>query len=163
MEAEELLRFASELCDRLQLTYLVTGSTATIAYGEPRFTNDIDILIDLPPEKITPFCEAFPPNEFYLNRDTVRAAVREQSQFNLIHPNSGLKIDFIVLTRTEFDQSRVARQRHLPILADRNVSFASPEDVGKGNHRSISATLMASFAYKGRALIGITSLNGRTN
>lgn len=48
MEPADLLRYASDVCDRLQLTYLVTGSTATIAYGEPRLTNDIDIVVDLP-------------------------------------------------------------------------------------------------------------------
>ena len=29
------------------LRYFVTGSTATIFYGEPRFTNDIDVVVEL--------------------------------------------------------------------------------------------------------------------
>lgn len=129
MEADDLLRIAAETCERLGLTYLVTGSTASIAYGEPRFTNDIDILIDLPVKQVDAFCDSFPEDEFYLNRETVRIAVRDAFQFNLIHPTSGLKIDFIVLTTCEYDRSRVARRRRLPVLADRDVSFASPEDV----------------------------------
>ena len=47
MEPADLLRHASDVCDRLRLTYLVTGSTASIAYGEPRFTNDIDIVVEV--------------------------------------------------------------------------------------------------------------------
>ncbi len=129
MEADQLLRIAVETCDRLGFTYLVTGSTATAVYGEPRFTNDIDIVIDLPPGKVDAFCDSFSEDEFYLNRETVRAAVRKSFQFNLIHPASGLKIDFMVLTPSEYDRSRVARRRSLPALADRDVSFASPEDV----------------------------------
>ncbi|MFQ5733147.1 MAG: hypothetical protein ACE5KM_14500 [Planctomycetaceae bacterium] len=129
MEPEDLLRYAADVCDRLHLTYLVTGSTATITYGEPRFTNDIDIAIDLPGETVDAFCDAFPLGEFYMNRETVRTAVQNESQFNLIHPASGLKIDFIVLTQSEFNRSRVTRRRELPVLADRCVSFASPEDV----------------------------------
>ncbi|MCH8829730.1 MAG: hypothetical protein IID45_09155 [Planctomycetes bacterium] len=129
MEPEDLLRYAADVCDRLGLTYLVTGSTATIAYGEPRFTNDIDIVIDLPGEKVEAFCDAFPLDEFHLDRETVRTAVQNGAQFNLIHPAAGLKIDFIVLTQSDFNQSRVTRRRELPVLADRNVSFASPEDV----------------------------------
>lgn len=129
MEADELLRIAVEACDLLGITYLVTGSTASIAYGEPRFTNDIDIVIDLPAELVDAFCDAFPDDEFYLNRETVRSCVRDAFQFNLIHPASGLKIDFIVLTRSEYDRSRVERRRPLPALADRDVCFASPEDV----------------------------------
>lgn len=129
MEAEDLLRIAVEACDRLGLIYLVTGSTASIAYGEPRFTNDIDIVIDLPAEKIDTFCNAFPEEEFYLSRDAIRSAVRDKFQFNIIHPTSGLKIDFIVLTLSEYDRLRVSRRRHLPALNDRDVTFASPEDV----------------------------------
>ncbi len=129
MEVEELLRIASEACDSLGITYLVTGSTASIAYGEPRFTNDIDIVIDLSANKVDAFCDAFVEEEFYLNRETVRSAVRDDFQFNVIHPTSGLKIDFIVLTSSEYDRSRVARRRLLPALDDRDVIFASPEDV----------------------------------
>ncbi len=129
MEVDELLRIAVEACDLLGITYLVTGSTASIAYGEPRFTNDIDIVIDLPSDLVDAFCDAFPDGEFYLNRETVRACVRDAFQFNLIHPASGLKIDFIVLTPSEYDRSRVERRRLLPALADRDVFFASPEDV----------------------------------
>ncbi len=48
MEPAELPRHACDVLERLKLLYLVTGSSATIAYGEPRFTNDIDIVVDLP-------------------------------------------------------------------------------------------------------------------
>ena len=129
MEADELLRIAADVCDALGLTYLVTGSTASIAYGEPRFTNDIDIVIDLPPNKVDAFCDAFPEDEFYLNRETVRSAVRDAFQFNIIHPTSGLKIDFIVLSQSKYDRLRIARQCQLPALDDRDITFASPEDV----------------------------------
>ena len=49
MEQSDLLRkLASEL-ERLGIKYLVTGSIATISYGEPRFTNDIDVVVELQP------------------------------------------------------------------------------------------------------------------
>ena len=50
MEQSELLRFVVSVRERLNLPYFVTGSTVTIFYGEPRFTNDIDIdiVVDLP-------------------------------------------------------------------------------------------------------------------
>jgi hypothetical protein len=129
VEPDQLLGFAADVCQRLGLTYLVVGSTATIAYGEPRFTNDIDIAIELPPLQVDPFCDSFPAPEFYLSRDTVRDAVRRCRPFNLIHPASGLKIDFMVLTQSAFDRARIARRRELPVLQGRTISFASPEDV----------------------------------
>ena len=40
MEQSELLHFVVSVLERLGLRYFVTGSTVTIFYGEPRFTND---------------------------------------------------------------------------------------------------------------------------
>jgi hypothetical protein len=40
----ELLQRVVETLERLGIPYLVTGSIATMAYGEPRLTNDIDIV-----------------------------------------------------------------------------------------------------------------------
>jgi hypothetical protein len=45
MEQDDLLRRVVGTLERLRLPYLVTGSIATILYGEPRFTNDIDIVV----------------------------------------------------------------------------------------------------------------------
>jgi hypothetical protein len=39
MEPSELLKHLSSTLDRLGIPYLITGSTASITYGEPRFTN----------------------------------------------------------------------------------------------------------------------------
>jgi hypothetical protein len=129
VEPDDLLQTVALICQRLDLAYLVTGSTATIAYGEPRFTNDIDIVLDLPASKIDSFCNAFPAPEYYLSQVAVLSAVKATSQFNLIHPSSGLKVDFMVLARTEFNASRMKRGRDLPVIANGTVRFASPEDV----------------------------------
>ena len=42
MDPSELLDRLSTKLEDLKLSYLITGSMATIAYGEPRLTNDID-------------------------------------------------------------------------------------------------------------------------
>jgi hypothetical protein len=44
MEQSELLRYFTTGLEHLGLRYFVTGSVATIFFGEPRFTNDIDIV-----------------------------------------------------------------------------------------------------------------------
>jgi hypothetical protein len=43
MDPGELLARVAEVLAGNSIPFFVTGSTATIAYGEPRFTNDIDI------------------------------------------------------------------------------------------------------------------------
>lgn len=157
MEPIDLLRFATEVFERLGIDYLVTGSMATIAYGEPRFTNDIDIVVNLPPELARPLHDAFPESDYYVSLPAIEDAISRRHQFNIIHPKSGLKIDVIIASESEFDASRLSRGRWLPLLSDRSVCFASPEDV--------ILKKLAYFREGGspkhiRDIIGVLSLRG---
>jgi hypothetical protein len=88
-----------EVLERLQIPYLVTGAIASIAYGEPRLTNGIDIVADIKRHHIQGLVEAFPSCDFNVSEEAVRAAVRHRGQFNILHPSSGLKVD-VILTPT---------------------------------------------------------------
>ncbi len=44
MELYDLLAHVVQTFERLRIPYLVTGSVASMAYGEPRLTNDIDVV-----------------------------------------------------------------------------------------------------------------------
>lgn len=129
MEPSELLAYLVRVLERLGIPYLVTGSTATIAYGEPRFTNDIDVVVDLRLNQVPAFCSAFPSPEYYVSQPAAEAAVRRHHQFNIIHPGSGLKIDVIVASDSPFDRSRLRRGRRLSTGTNLLVCFGSPEDV----------------------------------
>lgn len=128
MEPSELLRFLVAQLEALDLRYFVTGSTVTIFYGEPRFTNDIDVVVDLPMRAVGEFCRCFPEGEFYVSEDAVRDAIARRSQFNIIHPSSGLKIDVMVPETSEFNESRFRRARRVRAGDDWDASFATPED-----------------------------------
>lgn len=129
MEQDELLQRTVETLERLNLTYLVTGSMATILYGEPRFTNDIDIVVQLSAKRIGDFVQAFPSDEFYLDDERIRQAVESRGQFNVLHPASGLKIDVIIPEMDAFDRSRFTRARRVRPANDYEATFASAEDV----------------------------------
>lgn len=128
MEQSDLLRYVVRVVEDLGLRYFVTGSTATIFYGEPRFTNDIDVVVELPEERITDFCRRFAPDEFCVSEAAAHDAVRRKGQFNIIHPASGLKVDVIVPESNTFNQSRFARIRRVHAGHDFEAFFASPED-----------------------------------
>ena len=64
MEQSELLRYVVTALERLGLRYFVTGSTVTIFFGEPRFTNDIDIVVSLPATAVSEL--GFSPDTFAL-------------------------------------------------------------------------------------------------
>jgi hypothetical protein len=129
MEQSELLHFVIEALETIGLRYFVTGSMATIFFGEPRFTNDIDIVVDLPADKIAQLCAAFPSPDFYLSEETVRRAVSRRGQFNVIHPSSGLKVDMMVPTDSPFNRSRFARAKKIRPAPDFDATFSSAEDV----------------------------------
>lgn len=114
---------------RLDISYLVTGSIASAAYGEPRLTNDIDIVAAIGPQHIAPLVAAFPEPEYYIDAEMIRGAIQRQGQFKIIHPCSGFKIDAIIRGNTPFDDSRFARKRRLLPAADYQADFAAPEDV----------------------------------
>jgi hypothetical protein len=115
MEPSELIKYVCRVLEGLSVRYLITGSQATIAYGEPRFTNDIDIVAELSMATIDEFCAAFPDSDFYLNWPAAHEAIRERGMFTIIHPASGLKVDVIVPKGTLHDHLRLARGIRVPI------------------------------------------------
>ena len=128
MEPTELLRFFVSVMERLGIRYFVTGSTVTIFYGEPRFTNDIDVVVDLSADRVEEFCGQFPEDDFYVSAAAARDAVARKSMFNIIQPRSGLKVDVIVPASSDFNRSRFERARRVHVGENWDASFSSPED-----------------------------------
>ena len=129
MGPSDLLRYVAGTLEGLGVPYLVTGSMATMAYGEPRFTNDVDVVVALAPVKVTAFCAAFPAPDYYCSTEAATEAVRDRFQFNILHLVSGLKVDVIIATNSEFDRSRLDRGVRLPVGDDFEATFAAPEDL----------------------------------
>ena len=125
----ELLHEIIETLERLHADYLVTGSVASMAYGEPRLTNDIDIVAGIDESHICGLMAAFPQGEYYISEEMIRQAIQEQGQFNIIHPASGLKVDVMIKENTPFEQSRFGRIRRIFPAESYQANFASPEDV----------------------------------
>jgi len=129
MEQDDLLRYAVSVLEQLGADYFVTGSIATIYFGEPRFTNDIDIVVALSSDRVAEFCRAFPQPEYYVSEEAAQEAVKTHGQFNVIHPASGLKVAVIIPAHTSFNRSRFARVIRVRPATDYDASFASMEDV----------------------------------
>ncbi len=129
MAQDELLRRVVQALEDLGIPYFVTGSIATIFYGEPRFTNDIDIVVSLSAKNASLLVEEFSSPDFYISEEAAKEAVGREGQFNLIHPGSGLKVDFMVAESTPFNKSRFARAVRVQAQPGFEASFATPEDV----------------------------------
>ncbi len=129
MEQSELIVYATELLENLGVNYMLVGSMASMAYGESRFTLDIDIVVDLDSETVVSLCAGFPDPEFYVSLPAAEEAVRRRGQFNVIQPKSGLKIDFMLARNTAWGRHQLTRRQRVQLLPYHWGFTAAPEDV----------------------------------
>ena len=125
----ELLQIMADFFVARGIHYRVVGSLASMAFGEPRFTNVIDIVAELNLDNIPDLCSAFSSPEYYLSEQAARDAVRRKFQFNIIHPASGLKVDVFIPKDTEFARSEKRRAKRISSEGEYSAWFGSPEDV----------------------------------
>jgi len=129
MEQADVVQLALDTLDELGIEYAIVGSFASIAYGEPRLTRDIDILIVLTPDRVHDLCRRFPGPDWYVSEPGAREAVRLRRPFNVIHTLSGNKIDFIVARDDAWGRLQMSRRQEVAVLAGRLGYAAHPEDV----------------------------------
>jgi hypothetical protein len=129
VQQADLLKVLVGALEKLGVSYLLTGSLATSAFGEPRFTNDIDVVVRLTLAQVPHLCAAFPAPDYYCDQTAAEQAVHQHFQFNILHPASGQKVDVIVASDSEFDRSRLARGVRVPAGPDFEATFSAPEDV----------------------------------
>jgi len=157
MTQAELLRYLVDVLEALGAEYMIGGSQASMYYGEPRLTRDVDVIVALRSEQLPVLLRRFSPDEFYVDEQTARDAVQTRGQFNIIHPGSGLKIDVYVNPDTPYDRARLARRQRLPLAPGVEAYFARPEDVILYKllfHRQVESTLHL------RDVVGILRVSG---
>ena len=118
----EVLQRVVGLLDSLSIPYVVGGSYANSMYGAARFTRDVDLVVDLAPERVDALAAGLSP-EYYVDRDAMRRAVRDGDAFNAVHPDIGFKVDFFVLGLGAFDLESFARRRAASLQGDNATIF----------------------------------------
>jgi len=129
-EADLSLLFLRPL-NKLGVRYIVGGSVASVLYGEPRFTNDLDVVVFLRHDDIRRLAEAFPSPEFYVPPAEVIAAEiarPQKGQFNVIHMTTGFKADIFTTGREEFNAWAFRNARKLDFKGEL-ITVAPPECV----------------------------------
>ncbi len=107
----------TSILDRLGVRYVTAGSLASSVHGEPRSTDDVDLVADLRAAHATPLVTAL-RGEWYVSEETVRDAIARGASFNAIHLASGVKVDVFVVGEDAFDAHRVARGRTVRVRAE---------------------------------------------
>lgn len=120
----------AEKLESEQIPYMVVGSVAAMVYGEPRLTHDLDMVIDILPRHAVKLETLFPLETFYCPPlEVLSSEIVHRGQFNLIHHQSGLKIDLMLRKETEHAHCEFDRRRKTPFWEGKEIYLAAPEDV----------------------------------
>jgi len=131
MQEIDLFRLFLTRFDQLSLDYFITGSVASLVYGEPRLTNDIDLIVNLHERDIEKFCKIFPLDIFYCPPKEVifvELFRKSRGHFNLIHHESGFKADVYLLGTDPFQKRALQNRKTIEYMGD-NIYLAPPEYV----------------------------------
>jgi hypothetical protein len=117
--------------NRLGIRYMISGGIAAILYGEPRLTNDVDIVVFLPANDLARLTAAFRTDSFYVPpSETIAFEVArpDKGHFNFIHIETGYKADFYPTGADELNAWGLRHSRKIDLNGE-SVTIASPEYV----------------------------------
>jgi hypothetical protein len=107
---KELLQYVCTQLEIHDIPYMLSGSVALSVYTIPRFTRDIDLVIELNIQDVETLTTIFNKG-FYFHRPSVEEEVRRKGFFNVIDETSGYKVDFVVRKQDPFRQMEFTRRR----------------------------------------------------
>ncbi len=131
------------ILEQLGVRFHLTGGVATIAYGEPRMTQDIDVVVDPRPlsTHLERFLSAVEKAGFLFDADTTRRAIAEGGLFQMLDLAESLKVDLYPreMIPGELDRSvweEVFAGFRLPIACRADAALSKLVWVSKGSHKS---------------------------
>jgi hypothetical protein len=112
--AEDLLATVLGGLDEAGIAHMLAGSLASSFHGEPRSTQDIDLVIDPDQSSLQRFLDGLDRARYYVGDGL--AALRNRSQFNLIDNATGWKVDLIIRRDRAFSHEELSRRQPVEIL-----------------------------------------------
>ncbi len=127
MNPESAFEAILKKLEQAGIDYMITGSFAGNLYGVPRTTYDADVVIEAHPVSFAFFPQLI-GDDFYVSPEAIEEALKYERIFNIIHMETGFKIDFIVRKNRAYSKGEFARRR-LETFRGNMYWFASPEDI----------------------------------
>ena len=130
-EALEIVSVITFVFDTLKIPYFIGGSFASGIHGLPRATRDVDFVAAIKISQIDPLVAAL-ENEFYLDSQSIRAAITAQRSFNIIHLETMFKADIFVLSSSNWAHNQFQRRELRQLTGEVNAPTAwvsSAEDI----------------------------------
>ncbi len=134
LDITEFLKLLLDCLKTTQVEYMIGGAIAEWAWGEPRATQDLDIVIDLPVKSIGKFSKELEKRDMLVPADIILDAMiedRADIPLNAIHMYSGLKADLYLMREGDVLRQSAFKRRVLvdygPPIGE--VYVHSPEDL----------------------------------
>ncbi len=127
----DLLSLFVDPLEKLGFDYMITGSVASMLYGEPRLTNDVDLVLDLPPSDAPRLRAAFSSSDFYCPpEDEIRLETERATRghINILHIPTALKADIYFAGDDWLHRWALPRCHRLEVET-RSIRLAPPEYV----------------------------------
>jgi hypothetical protein len=118
-----------ETLDKFAIPYVVGGSFASSFHGLPRATNDVDIVAVIKEDQIKLLVAEY-ENDFYVDEEMMKRAMRQTGPFNLIHFDTAFKVDVFV-AKSGIQEKGIERRQLKKLGTEGNYSFyfSTPEDI----------------------------------
>jgi hypothetical protein len=108
--------------------YFVGGSLASSLQGEPRATNDVDIVMEIPLGRVTEFVDVLGA-DFEVDGDMLRQAMRTGASCNVFYLPWLTKVDLFAVGPTPYDEIEFARRTRVVLPRTKAELFVkSAED-----------------------------------
>lgn len=124
---EQLLRAIVDALNVASIPHMLVGSFASTFHGEPRTTQDLDLVIDPTPDQLDQLLARLPIDQYYVDPDVAHDALRRRSMFNVIDMSSGWKLDLMIRKARPFSIEELGRRERVTILGV-DVEAATAED-----------------------------------
>ena len=102
---------AVAIFERHAIRFHLTGGITSVAYGEPRMTQDIDIVIDnhATRSQLESFLASLDASDFMHDANSIRKAISDHGMFQLLDRVESLKLDVYAreLIPGELDRSEI--------------------------------------------------------
>jgi hypothetical protein len=107
--------------------YAIWGGIAVVAYGEARFTQDMDILLSPLLFRVGPFVKRLKEMHYHVDEIAVNRAMGG-GYFNVIHLGYHIKVDFYIPVEPEL-KAMIASRVYLPFDEARRAAYVTPTSV----------------------------------
>ncbi|MEK7664882.1 MAG: nucleotidyltransferase [Patescibacteria group bacterium] len=124
----DILQLVVKRLKILKIPYVVTGGVAVSFWGAPRSTHDIDIIIEIDSSKTDKIIKLF-EKEFYVSREGIESMLEHNISFNIIHNESGLKIDFWPIDKNDAHKIAEFKRAISKNIFGEKILMIAPEDL----------------------------------